>query len=405
VRPVGFDTVKVCYICADHGIPILGRKGCSTHVRETVRSLQGCGHKTFVLTANAGDDHEGNSEIEIIEIPPLRKKWLGSDLRHYFYNFRAEGVARRLFAERKPDVIYERYSLYSTVGARLARRYNLPRILEVNSFLVQEQRTRLHLPAIAERVEKHILLRARHVIVLSALLRDGFSKLGVPDERMTIMPMAVDVKRFRSDVAAVDLCELADVSAGSTTVGYIGTLSAWHGIDLLHQIAREFIDRSLPITIVVIGGDPGKVAEHRRRVAEAGVGERLKFVGSVPYHDVPRYLSALDITLIPASHPWSSPTKLFEYQAMAKPSIAPRLAPVQEAMTHGEEGLLFEPDNVEEMIDQIVMLHESPELRDKMGLASRERVVRSHAWEHNVEGIIEIFDRLIREKQQSNAGD
>ena len=67
-------------------------------------------------------------------------------------------AASAVFAERKPDVIYERYSLYSTAGRTLERLFGLPRILEVNSFLVHEQKARLHFPRIAHRLENSVPL-------------------------------------------------------------------------------------------------------------------------------------------------------------------------------------------------------------------------------------------------------
>ncbi|MBM3335748.1 glycosyltransferase, partial [Candidatus Sumerlaeota bacterium] len=136
--------MKIFYLCADHGIPILGRKGCSTHVRETCRSLQEAGHEVFVATPLRGSDVEHYRGLDIVEVPPLKARWLGSDLRYLLYNRRLLRALPAILDKHRPDVMYERYSLYGTTGMYIARRYGLPRILEVNSLLVEEQRDRVH---------------------------------------------------------------------------------------------------------------------------------------------------------------------------------------------------------------------------------------------------------------------
>ncbi|MBN1514949.1 glycosyltransferase family 4 protein [Candidatus Sumerlaeota bacterium] len=387
--------MKICYLCCDSGIPILGRKGCSTHVRETARALQQAGHKVFVLTPNRGTDDQGNDDIEIIETPPFMRKWMGSDLRHWLYNWRVINKARTIFQQYKPDVIYERYSLYSTVGMRLAAEYGLPRILEVNSFLVQEQRTRLHFPRIAQILENRVLLNAPSVIVVSKPLKDSFIKKGVEPERIVIMPMAVDVATFTPDVEPRDIKGELGIPREHTIVGYVGTLTDWHGIDLLFDVAKILKSRQCPVHIVVIGGDTLQVQQNRVVASEQGLKDHIHFMGSVSYQLVPNYIKALDFTLISGSHTWASPTKLFEYQAIGKAAIAPRLIPVEEALTHGEEGLLFEPGNVEEIVDCITRLHQNPEEREKMGREARARVVQTRAWECNTSQIIDMFEKML----------
>ena len=393
--------MKICYICADSGIPILGRKGCSTHVRETSRALQQAGHEVTIITPNRGEDTSGNSDINIIEIPPYRKKWMGSDLRHSLFNRKMIQAADKLFQKDMPDVIYERYSLYSTAGSKLAKKYNLPRILEVNSFLVHEQKDRLHFPAFAAKVENKILLGAPFVIVVSKPLKDSFLELGVPAENITIMPMAVDVKTFTPDVPPADIKGELGLPQENTIVGYVGTLTGWHGIDLIFEVARQLKEKKEPISLVVIGGDAPKVENNRKLATEKQLDDIISFMGSVSYQKVPSYISALDITLISGSHTWASPTKLFEYQAMGKAAIAPRLIPVQEALIHGGEGLLFEPGNVDEIVKNILVLHRDPELRKVMGEKARIRVARTHAWENNTSQIISIFDKMIEEKKNN----
>jgi glycosyltransferase involved in cell wall biosynthesis len=352
-----------------------------------------------VVTSHRGTDVTGYRDLEIIEVPVLRWRWLGSDLRQWLYNFRLTRAMAGLLKQRQPDVLYERYSLYSTTGMHLARRFHLPRILEVNTLLVEEQIQRIHFPRFASWMEDRIVGSAPAIIVVSTPLRDAFVSRGIDPRRISIMPMAVDVRRFHPNVEPADLRARFGLN-GKTIVGYTGTLTAWHGIDLLFDVAERFKALDENVVIVVIGGDPGKVVEMSERVRSRRLGDYLIFAGSVPYTEVPHYISAVDITVIPGSIEWASPTKLFEYQAMGKPSVAPRLIPVADALTDGREGYLFRPGDVSELTDRILRLHHDSVERLDMGRRARQRVVERHAWEHNTGRIIEMFTRMMQGKPE-----
>jgi glycosyltransferase involved in cell wall biosynthesis len=390
--------VRICYLCADHGIPVLGRKGCSTHVRETCRALREAGHEIFIVTPQRGPDLAEYHDLDIIEVPPFQSRFLGSDLRQWLYNFRLGRRLNVLFRERRPDTLYERYSLYSTAGMRIARRYGLPRIVEVNALLVQEQRERIHFPFFASRIEDRVVRSAPSIIVVSSPLREAFIRRGVAAERIHIMPMAVDVRRFHPEVEPADLRARFGLD-GKTIVGYVGSIAGWHGLDLLFESAERIKALGEALCFVIIGGDEKKVDRYVEQVRSRGLDDYLLFLGSVPYTQVPHYVSAMDITVIPASMEWASPTKLFEYQAMGKPAVAPRLVPVVDVLADGREGYLFPPGDAQSLTDCLLRLHRDPSQRRAMGLRARQKVVERFAWEKNTRRIIEMFEKMLAERK------
>ncbi|MCX7044818.1 MAG: glycosyltransferase family 4 protein [Candidatus Sumerlaeota bacterium] len=395
--------MRICYLVADAGIPILGRKGCSTHVRETCRELASAGHEVTLFAANRGDDEYNLQGTDLRLIPPYARKWLGADLRMLLTARRMERALRLAFTRKPFDAVYERYSLYCRAGQSLARRFGRPRILEVNARLAMEQRARLHWPWLAQRCENRLLREADSLIVLTHPFKASLmTEMGLPDERIEVMPMAVDTNHFRPDVPARDLRGELGIRK-DIVAGYIGTLTGWHGIDLFYDAARRLDAQGISCAIIIIGGDRLQVEEHRRRVAAEGLGDRLYFAGSVPYVETPSWINAMDVTLIASSTNTSSPTKLFEYHALGKPSVAPDLPPIREILTHGREGLLFAPGDVTGMVQCICQLIRHPEQRREMGARARARVVEEHSWEVNARRIVEMFEAMIEASRQAAA--
>lgn len=395
--------MKIWYICPDHGIPVLGRKGCSTHVRETCRMLMDMGHEVTIFTPNRGEDERLNAGFNFRVVPCYKKKFLGSDLRLRLNNRHMRAALLKEFDVDPPDVIYERYSLYATAGRNFANRFGIPRILEANAHLVEEQADRLHFPWMAQRIENDLLRSADWVIVVSWPLKRSFVRLGIEEERIVVMPMAVDISRFHPEVKPHDLRSELGIEA-KVMAGYVGTLTQWHGIDMVYDVAQRLKREEVDCAIVVIGGDERQVARHRERTEEENLTGRVVFTGSIPYSEVPAYLQAMDITFIPNSTSFASPTKLFEYQAMGKPSIAPRLEPIETAMTHEKEGLFFEPRSVSGLTECILRLVDDEELRRKIGAAARKKVVETHSWEVNCQRIIEMYNKMLDSDAPSAPG-
>ncbi len=390
--------MKILYLCADPGVPILGRKGCSTHVREVARALVRAGHKVRIVCANAGDDRfDSGPPMDIVAVPPFRSKAIGFDLRHVLFNRRFTRELNRQVKQFRPDAIYERFSLYSFSGHSLARRTRLPRLLEVNAFLSDEQSDRIHFQSLARKTDKFIVGHAEQVVVVSEPLRQEVAALGIPLHHIHKMPMCADVQHFHPSKSG-DAVRKQYGFEGKYVIGYVGTLTGWHGIESLYDVAALLKSRLSNFVFFLVGGDASKAQEHRDKARSVGLEQNFVFAGSVPYECVPEHIRAMDVTLVPDTTFWSSPTKLFEYQASGVPTVAPRYAAVIEAMEENVEGLLFEPRNVQQLAACLEELARNPEKRLQLGRNARERVVRCHSIDQQVNELIRIYEQMIGAK-------
>src|SRR6516165_7708574 len=151
--------MKILYLCFDQGIDLSGVKGASIHVRSFVQALAELGHEVAVVGTKVSlpESFETMTGAPVLRAPltPWNRallraikagnRFLGRgpsrcrDVVRAFHNtefFRvSDECARRLL----PSFIYERYSLWGTAGQRLARKYSIPLVLEVNSPLAYEQ--------------------------------------------------------------------------------------------------------------------------------------------------------------------------------------------------------------------------------------------------------------------------
>lgn len=123
-------------------------------------------------------------------------------------------------------------------------------------------------------------------------------------------------------------------------VVYTGQLHAWKGIE---TFLRTSILLPTTVHCVIVGGNADDIAAWEKKVPDAGV----RFVGQRPHQEMPLWLSAADVCVLPnsamthESQVFTSPIKLFEYLASGRPVVASDLPSIREIV--GPEMVTFVP--------------------------------------------------------------
>jgi glycosyltransferase involved in cell wall biosynthesis len=85
---------------------------------------------------------------------------------------------------------------------------------------------------------------------------------------------------------------------------------------------------------------------------------------------------------------FGSPTKIFEYMAMAKGIVASNLGQLSQVLKHEKSALLVEPGSVNELASAIALLARNPALRNQLGYNARESALAEHTWRKNAERVL-----------------
>lgn len=117
-------------------------------------------------------------------------------------------------------------------------------------------------------------------------------------------------------------------------IAYAGLTFAYHGVDLLVD-AFALATESLPSALLLlVGGRDGERASVAEQVERRGIADRVRIVPPRPISEIPAYLAAADILVIPdtVTKASASPLKMFEYAAMARPIVATSLPALREIL-------------------------------------------------------------------------
>jgi glycosyltransferase involved in cell wall biosynthesis len=368
------------------------------HIHGIADAFRRMGHEV-VFVAPVSDAKAAPPKVAAPRSRPGLLRWLGQHLPEFAfelaemaYNFVG---ARKLREERSRgniDLIYERYAIFSTFAGRVASRWNVPLVLEVNytsRMPLVRKRSRLFMP-FAAWCDRRIFRRATVLAVVSSYLREHLVRdFGIDPRRIVLVPNAADPHKFHPAVAARSHICGRDLR-GRKVVGFVGTFSPWHGVrflvDTFVRVAQDFAD----VVLLLIGDGPER-PRIEKQVAELGLGERVLLAGTVEPAHLPEHLAVFSVGVMPDSNEYGSPMKIFEYMAMGKAVIVPDYAPLLDVVESGRQGFVFrrrDPASFEQALRSVLA---SAELLERMGHGGRSAILERHNWDENARRTLEAL--------------
>jgi glycosyltransferase involved in cell wall biosynthesis len=145
---------------------------------------------------------------------------------------------------------------------------------------------------------------------------------------------------------------------------------------------------------LVIGGF-GPEKENLEKVAiELGIKNRVIFLPWIPNSDFIKKIASCSVYAMPSFYE-GLPVALLEAMALGKPVIASNIPGIQEVITHGKDGFLFETGNVSELKKYLELLLESSELRREIGKNARKNVGEKYTFAKVADQYIALFNKLL----------
>ncbi|CAD5375218.1 putative Glycosyltransferase WbuB [Rubrivivax sp. A210] len=292
---------------------------------------------------------------------------------------------------RRPDLVYERYSLCTFVPALACRLLRIPHVLEVNDSVVIERSRPLALARTSRWFERRIVDWTCVIVTISEQFRRQMVEgLGLDAQRVLVCPNAVSRPRFveRQRLAPEARQALRERHGIATArvIGSAGQFVAWHGLPRFLAAAADCIRRR-DLYVLFIGDGPTR-QETLDVARQHGIADRVRFTGMVSLAAVPDHLELLDIAIIPFSNIHGSPMKLMEFMAMRLPVLAPALPPILEVLVDGETGFIFPRDDMAAMVATLERVLDDGAALARVGRNAQEHVVRHLTWDAHAERVL-----------------
>lgn len=385
--------IKVLYTAFDI---VPSPKGASTHILHNIRGLVNSQFDVHLLTPNDS------------LLPPedtldgARITRLSQDLSQSFLERAVhfgKAVLAHLTLHREYDVVHYRNIWDGLSVAQNKKRFGYKTLFEVNGLPSIE--LKYHYPGIdpalllkLKEQEMATLSLSDAIICPSNVTRDYIASLGVDRKRVTVIPNGVSPSDFpRSDLPGRD---------GRTPILlYIGTLADWQGLEIVIKALPKILEQK-PVQLQIVGR--GRSRQRKllgKQIRKLGLEQSVTVRPAVPHHDVPDLIANADICLAPLGlndrnvTQGACPIKVLEYMASSRPLIASNMPIVRELVREDVDGLLFSPNDPEDLARQVLMLLDNHDLSKRLANSATERVLSKFTWHEAQKKLIKVYARLM----------
>jgi glycosyltransferase involved in cell wall biosynthesis len=285
-------------------------------------------------------------------------------------------------------LVYERYALWGRTATAWAGDAGVPTVLEVNAPLPREQAQHRSLVDAegAEAVARSVFGAAGCIVCVSDPVAGWVRSVGAPADRVHTVPNGVDCDRIRPVPVRRD--------PSPFTLGFVGTLKPWHGVDTLVRALRLLRGIHPDYRLLVVGDGPER-GRLTRLAADLDVADAVELTGAVEPVRIPDLLARMDVAVAP--YPalvdfYFSPLKVYEYLAAGLPTVVSDLPELRALLEDGRLGVLTAPGDPDALARAVVGLREDPRRREDLAVRGRATAEDRHDWDHVVSRILGLVE-------------
>lgn len=245
-------------------------------------------------------------------------------------------------------------------------------------------------------VAKACFGRAQAVVACSDDLRDRAISVGAPKDKASTIPYGVDARIFSTVSPTQEMSSI--LSKHSPLVLAAGRLVGKKGFEYFLK-AIPLILQEIPFARFMIVGDGDDRVRLTNLARELGIEKKVVFAGAVPWDQMPLYLSACDVFVVPSIRDPSGnvdglPNTLLEAMAAGKAIVATKVAGIPQVIDHGVDGLLVAEKSHREIAHAVGAILQSRHLAERLGKSAQDKVRLHFSWERAAYAYERVYESV-----------
>jgi glycosyltransferase involved in cell wall biosynthesis len=292
----------------------------------------------------------------------------------YFHSFFGKRAIRDLATSFEPDIIHCTMGWPCPVWCLDAFKDSFPGLVayfQGGDIRAQDRRIKKGI--------RRVLADCPNLLTVSESMREDMIKMGVPTERISILPVGVNCSLFQG--------EKEPSPFAGDYIFSMGRLIPKKGFDLVLNAFAHFLKKSEKPLHLCIAGDGSEKGNLLKEAVDLGINDRVHFVGFVTGEEKKAWFQNALFYVHPARQ---EPVGIVNAEAMASglPVVAFEVDGLPEIIENKKNGFLIQPFDTEKFADRILTLQNDLDLRKAMGI-SAQQMVRRLDW-------VELTDKLER---------
>jgi len=304
------------------------------------------------------------------------------------------GLARRLHEYIKFgnfDVVHGQdiYSSMALLSIHSARKRKIPSVLTCHSVHKSGGIWRLIYRPIISAME-----HANRVIAVSGAAKGFCVALGVPGDKIEVIPNGVDLSIFNTNVDGSAMRSKLNVKQGplvATAIRLVKRKGPEHLVNAFSKVLKK-----MPNAKLAVAGGGTEAASLRAQIKKLGMGKSVFMLGKLQREEVARLMVAADVFVLPSLFE-SFGLVLLEAMAVGTPVVCTRTQGALEIVKDGEDGLIVPPGDDDALADAIVRVLSDRQLAKRLMTSGQKTVHEKFSWEKTAKKTLALYRTVCEE--------
>ena len=275
----------------------------------------------------------------------------------------------------KPDIIIELMRYGSELGSKLKEHFNVPLIAYFDAPAIEENRYLTGRSSLFYKFfhacENRTIKMADKVIVYSSAITDYWTKR-IP---------GIDINKFEI-FQTLDYSRLTFIEnkqyGSPLTIGFVGSFLKWHRVENLVKAFENLRKKGFKANLLLIGAGEEYEAI-KRQVSVSTYKEDIIMTGFIDGDKLIEFRNRIDIGVMPGTHWYCMPTKVFEYGASRIASLAPGTESIRRMFVENDEVVFLNDFTADELERELSKLIQTPSQIEKLARNLQNKIFKNNS--------------------------
>jgi glycosyltransferase involved in cell wall biosynthesis len=312
-----------------------------------------------------------------------------------------------LIRKENPSVIhaasgYKGYEL-ATMAKTLSEHFSIPWIYEVRSFH-EHTWTKDAFYAnnswhTKQRIlkENSLMKHSNHIVTISESMKEALIERGIPKDKITVVPNAVNVDYFKPGKKNKKLIKKLGIDK-KRVIGYISNISLREGHETLIRAMPQVIGKIDDAILLVVGVGPEK-DNLEKLVRDLEIENKVIFTGKIDHAEIQDYYRIIDLFVVPRKRDYASdlvtPLKPYEAMALEIPLIVSDRKALLEIIGKNR-GFSFKTGDYEDLADTLIKCFSNYDNAKTKAKSARIWLTENRTWEKNAQIYKKLYTKLTK---------
>ena len=370
-------------------------------VYQISRELVKRGHEVVVYTTDAKDFNSRINFSSVVEgIKVYRFKNLSLTLvkkLKLFITPQLASSARREVKEFDIIHLHEYRTFQNVIVYHYARKYGVPYVLQAHGSLPRIVSWK-RLKWVYDVLFGYRLLRdAAKVIALSKVEAEQYKRMGVPEEKIAIIPNGIDLSEYAVLPPKGSFKKKFGIPEDKKIILYLGRIHKIKGIDFLVKAYAYLVNeiKYKDVILVIAGPDDGYLKEIKSLACNLGVLNSIIFTGILSEKDkIAAYTDSSIVTYLGPYEPYGLVS--LEAAACRTPVVVSRGTPMSEIVNKGKFGISVKYGDIPSLSSKLFMLLSDDKLSRNLGRNGRKYIFNNFNWNKIIEKYEQLYEEVIK---------